>query len=344
MLPIPMRINGAALSFGAVGPVVTLPQHRRKGHVGALLTRSLAVMRERGQVWSGLHTPHPALYRRYGWEIASFRRAFRFAPKDVSLAAQPSERARARLLLPDEWREADRLYRTHSARRNGPLHRGEVWWREAIFGASDRAPADAAIWHDGAGEAQGYIVYHQPPGGGEDEPGILWVRELVALTTDAYLNLLLFLLRHDLKREIVLHAPPDDPFLSAVDDASKVRIADEYDVMLRICDVEAALRQRPPAHTEHPVALTLAVSDASAPWNNGVWRVEARDGAVEVERVEAEPDLSLSATTLAPLFNGFLSPRAAALAGLARARNDEALAAAGALFATTHRPFCADGF
>ncbi|OGT25308.1 MAG: hypothetical protein A2Z17_04450 [Gammaproteobacteria bacterium RBG_16_66_13] len=343
VLPSAMHVNGRGLSFGAVAPVVSLPQHRRKGHVGALLRRALADMRERGQVLSGLHTPHPALYRRYGWEIASVKRIYSFAPKEIDLAAQPSERGRMRLLTPDDWAEADRLYRLHSERRTGPLQRIDLWWREAVFGASRPVPADIALWENNRGEAQGYVIYHQPAGQ-DDQPGTMPVRELVALSADAYLNLILYLLRHDLKQEIVWYAPPDDPFLSLVADATKVKVREEYDLFLRICDVEAALKQRPLAHPEHQLALTLQVSDDSAPWNEGTWRIETADGAVQVERTAGEPDLTLSATTLAPLFNGFLSPSGAALAGLVSARSEQALAAAAAFFATLYPPFCADGF
>jgi Sterol carrier protein domain len=65
---------------------------------------------------------------------------------------------------------------------------------------------------------------------------------------------------------------------------------------------------------------------------------------VEVEQGSGEGDLTLSATTLAPLFNGYLAPSAAAIAGLISARSEEALQAADAFFSTTHPPFCADGF
>ncbi len=323
-IPFAMRIDGRGLSFGAIGPVVSSPEHRRKGHVGAVLRRSLEVMRERGQVISGLHTPHPTLYQRYGWEIASAQRVYRFAPKDVTLKAQPSERGRFRMLSPDDWSQADRVYRHHSAKRNGPLHRGEVWWREAIY------------------RTTGYVVYHQPTQP-DSERGAFWVRELVALTTDAYLNLILYLLRHDLPPEIRWNAPPDDPFYSLVDDASKVRVVSEYDVMLRVNDVERALTSRAfPAHLD--ASLTLEIADASAPWNEGLWRIEVTGGTARVEGTSGEADLSLSATTLAPVFNGYLSPSAAALAGRARARNEEALARADALFAPLHSPFCSDGF
>jgi len=145
-------------------------------------------------------------------------------------------------------------------------------------------------------------------------------------------------------REITWGAPPDDPFLSLVEDATKVKVEEWYDAMLRVCDVAAALRLRPLADPERKLALTLQVHDTAAPWNDGCWRVETADGLVQVEPGTGEPDMTLAATTLAPLFNGFLAPSAAALAGLVQPRNEEVLASADALFATLYPPFCADGF
>ena len=69
-VPMIRRFHGATMRFGAVGPVTCLAPYRRRGFVARLLTLSLERMRERGQVLSGLHTPHDALYQRYGWERA----------------------------------------------------------------------------------------------------------------------------------------------------------------------------------------------------------------------------------------------------------------------------------
>ena len=99
--PEDSRINGGSLGFGAVSPVASSALHRRKGHAAAVLKRSLEQMRERGHVLSGLHTPHPALYRRYGWEIAGGVRTYEFNPKDLHLSAQPSQRGRLRYVKVD---------------------------------------------------------------------------------------------------------------------------------------------------------------------------------------------------------------------------------------------------
>jgi predicted acetyltransferase len=342
-IPMAMRINGHGLSMGAVGPVVSLPQHRRKGHVGALLRRALSDMRDRGQVLSGLHTPHPALYRRFGWEIATERRVFTFSPKDISLQVQPSERGRTRLLQPDDWAQADRVYRQYAAKRNGPVHRGEVWWREGVFIVGGPSVGDVAIWEDGEGEPQGYVVYYQKRHWEDGYPNF-WVRELVAQTTDAYLNLVEHLLRHDLAREIELAAPEDDPFLSVVTEAQRVQVKHEYDVMLRIVDVEAALRMRAPVIPGHNVSFTLGLSDKTASWNEGTYRIDVNDGVTTVERTSADADLSTTTTVLAPLFNGYLSVQSAALGGLIDVHNEDAFGQTEAFFATLYRPFCADMF
>jgi hypothetical protein len=75
-----------------------------------------------------------------------------------------------------------------------------------------------------------------------------------------------------------------------------------------------------------------------------MWHVETTEDGVNVEKASGEADISLTATTLAPVFNGYLSPTKGALAGLIEAKDDDALARADAFFATLYPPYCADGF
>jgi len=347
--PMAARINGHGLPYATVGPVVSMPQHRRKGHVGAILRQLLETMRDNNQVWSGLHTPHPTLYQRYGWEICTLQRSISFPPKEIELKAEAKERGYIRMLKEDDWAQADRVYRQHAAQRNGPLHRGEIWWRQAIFGGGfSPSPSDVALYEDDAGEPQGYVAYMQMQRSETDGEGnafpAFWVRELVALTTDAYINLVLFILRHDLPRKIGLNAAPDDPFLSLVHDARHLRITEGYDLMNRIVDVETALSRRPTANPDLECAFTLKLEDRAAPWNEGTWSVQQSGGEVQVEKTDAAPDLTLSTTTLAPIYNAFITPSAAAFAGRVEAASEDALKAADRFFSTLHPPHCSDGF
>lgn len=346
ILPFAIRINGRGLPMGGVTFVSTLPQHRRRGYVGQTLRRALSDMRDRGQSLSGLFTPHPALYRRYGWEIASSWRSVEFAPKDVVLREQPREQGRMRMAGPDDWQQMDRVYRAHCRDRTGALHRPELWWREGVFGGLGpfgRQQLDAVVWSDAKGEPQGYIIYGQMSSSGFNDQSRLYVRELVALTTDAYLNLAQVPLRHDLAGLVYWAIAPDDPLCALVENGEKLKVEDHYGILLRVVDVAAALAVRPPG-AEHVEPFTFALTDRSAPWNEGAWRVEAAEGQSSVERTESAAELSLDAPTLSALFAGYLSPSNAALVGLIDVQRPEALAAADRFFGTSYPPYCSDLF
>jgi len=342
MLPFAMRINGRAIPFAAVGPVASSPLHRRKGHTGAMLRRSLEVMRERGQVLSGLYTPHPMLYRRYGWEIAAESRTYTFKPKEFGSTVRPSTRGRLRSTRLDDWPALDAVYRRYSADRNGPLHRGEVWWKNAGLGGANPQPFDAVLWEDAPGSGQGYVVYTQPNQG--RDAGKIVVREFVSLTGDAYLNLLSFLAGHDLAGEIVVPVASEDPFVTVFQDAQRLDVKSGYTVLLRVCDFEGAMNRRAAAPGTADADVTLEIDDQTAPWNAGVWRVGVREGACFAERADDNAEMKVSANVMAPVFNGHLRASGAARAGLLRAASDDALARADRIFAVDHQPYFTDFF
>jgi len=345
VLPFAMRINGGAVAMGGVTAVACLPEHRRRGHVGALLRRSLADMRERGQVLCGLYTPHYPLYRRYGWEVASTAVRYSFAPKDVQVARPPREE-RCRRVTVDEWPALHALYEEYTRGRNGPLVRVEVWWREAVFRAR-REPQDAALWEGIGGEGLGYVVYRTRRFEVPDRPfpqSVLRVRELIALDSDAYAGLLSYLLRHDLHERIEWYASPEEPLLSVLTDPWRVRMEAWPALMLRLVDVPRALEARPCLEQAQGRRLVLAVHDRTAPWNEGVWRLEAGDGRLFVQAASEQPDLTLDVRTLAALYNGYLAPAEAARAGLLEVGRRSALAEAAAIFSVSYAPFCIDEF
>src|SRR3972149_691764 len=86
LFPMRMFIHGATIPLSGVSHVACLPEQRRKGYVGRLLRHALGVMREQGQPLSSLWTPHPSLYRRYGWMVSSEAYFYRFNPKEIAPA------------------------------------------------------------------------------------------------------------------------------------------------------------------------------------------------------------------------------------------------------------------
>jgi predicted acetyltransferase len=343
-MPTARRINGGAISYGAVGPVACLAQHRRKGYVNRLLRMSLERMREQGIAMSGLYTPHDALYRRCGWERAEGKKRYVFQAKDVSLRLR-GQPGTLEPVMADDWQRLDAVYRRYACPRNGPLHRPEPWWREMIFYDHFQNKArEAFLWLDGSGEAQGFIVYTWAPTGPEPMAGQeLFVRDMVALTPDAYLGQWQHLLAHDIAQRIVVHVPLHDPFADLVVDPWKVEVQRAEGAMIRIVDVGQALALRPYCG-RGGVSFTMRVIDSSAPWNDGVWRVEADQGRMQAQRTEAEADMELSVNFLAPLFTGFIRPDQAAGVGMLKVHREQALTQAQEAFAVSHPPYCDDFF
>ena len=337
-IPVARRINGGALLHGAVGPVTCQAEYRRQGHVGRLLRLALEDMRRNAIATAGLHTPHDALYRRYGWERAEGKRRYVFEAKDVQLRFH-GRPGTLENVSADDWPRLDAIYRRYARPRNGPLHRVEPWWRFAVLMDFEERPRQAVTWHDADGEPQGFIVYGAQSVG--DLRHDLIVRDMVALTPDAYLGLWQYLARHDIAVRIHAHAPLDDPFPDLLQDPWRVQVERGEGAMLRIVDVERALTQRPYAG-HRPVSFTMRIEDGAAPWNEGVWKVEAAEGRMEARLTDDEADIELSVNFLASLFTGFVRADTAAATGMIRARNPDALGDVAEAFAVTYPPYCND--
>ncbi len=223
--PMARRINGHGIRYGTVGPVACLAEHRRKGYVGKLLRMTLERTREQGMPLAGLHTPHDALYRLYGWERAEGKKRYSFRAKEVTLRFSGAPGSMEAVPV-DEWHRLDEVYRRYAAPRNGALHRPELWWRNAVYRDLDTSrDRQAFLWSNERGEAEGFIVYlHrnvEQPGSRETE---LAVYDLVALSSDAYLDLWQHLLTHDLAARIYVNAPLADPFPDLVSDPWQVEV------------------------------------------------------------------------------------------------------------------------
>ena len=345
LLSLAMAVNGGSQPFAGVASVACLPEHRRKGYAGRLLTHALKMMHEEGQVLSGLYTPHFGLYRRYGWMLAGRVLRYSFRPRDIALAAAETPRGEAMRVSSKEWASLDAVYRAFIARRNGYLHRSEQWWQQGVlrdFFDRRKDDLDVAVWVKD-NQWRGYVVYEVK--GWSDAGPRLRVRDFVALHSDAYAGLVRYLLRHDLVSQLQWWTPLDDPFLSLLDDPTRVEVAFDSGMFLRVVDVAGAFATRPCLpHQADGQSLTLELTDEAAPWNAGCWRLEADGGHTLAQKWEGLADLSLDVSVLAALYNGFLSPSEAARGGLMKVHSEAALAAADRIFAVLCPPFTADYF
>ncbi len=113
-------------------------------------------------------------------------------------------------------------------------------------------------------------------------------------------------------------------------------------IWLRVVDVERALAQRRYGEAGE---LTIEIAaDRDCDWNLGRWQLQTEGENATVSRSTRSADLVMPIHALAPLLPGHRSATELARAGLLKARDAAALARADRLFATSHRPWCCNGF
>lgn len=352
--PMARRMNGDSCPFGLVGPVTCLPEYRRQGHVAELMRMSISRMRDSGLALSGLHTPHDALYARFGYERAEGKKRYVFHPKEVRLRLRPGSGSIQRV-TPDDWQRLDAIYRSYGRERNGPIHRIEPWWTERLMrnvsDSGERTDCESFVWVSADGVDEGYVIYmpqSRPADADTGNPADvaqtvndILVRDTVALNSHAYLGIWQHLLNHDLAHRIVIDVSSEDPLLNLVEDPWKVQTPRPEGAMIRIIDLAEAVRRRPHCG-ESAASFTLAITDRIADWNEGHWRIEAAEGSMNCERTDDEPDAELSIGALAPIYTGFMRPSVAANAGLLNVKREGVIAEMTDAFTVSHPPFSHD--
>ncbi|MCR2807877.1 GNAT family N-acetyltransferase [Paenibacillus soyae] len=278
VLSLTTYIGGRSFAMGGVAGVATWPEHRRQGYVGKLLVHLLERMRGNGQNVSFLHPFAFGFYRKYGWETYTELKTYTIQVKQLP----PRVPYNGRFERQDSYEAIHDVYETYASRYNGSLSRSALWWKHRI---PVRKPGQIALYRDGAGEAQGYLLY-------EVKESSLTVHELIYLTGETYEAIWSFIAQHDsMIEKAVWNAPIDDRLPDRLPDPRIKQEVVPY-FMARIVDVEAFLRDYPFLAAEQEDRVYLEVADEHAPWNNGCFElVITPAGQAKVSRLTDVPEI-----------------------------------------------------
>ena len=312
--------GGRRLSAADVGGVAVAPEARGSGAGRALLTALLAGGRERGAAISALYPTVSAVYRSAGWAVAGTLREVDLDTAALPRAVPPGVRVRA--AESGELPVVRALHEQVARSAQGLLTR---------TGGVHELPPEPGPWPDGAdgatlveqdGEPTGAMVWARGRGYGVE--GRLAVHDLLATTPAAAAALAAVLggwasVAHTVRVPLL-----DGSAAEAVLPLERARPARTDTWMHRPVDVVRAIAGRGwPPHVRGRVAFRLA--DALAPWNAGDWQLTVEDGAGELRRATAEPDLWLDVRGFAVLYCSAATGRAAEQAGLAGGGDPAAL-------------------
>lgn len=324
LFPLQAWVGGALVPVGGVATVGVAPEARGRGIASVLLQHLHELARARGDVATLLYPFRQGFYGRIGYAPTSSYRRLRFHPAAVPWSTELPARAAS-----GKDRPALVACRDAAARaRTGVLARTERAW-------DARLADEQRTWLvvEGSTGVEGYVAWtiEQPEA---HAAATLVVVEMAAGTAAAARSLWgLVGAQRDQVAAVFADVAADDPIDRALVDADRAHFGDaavEHAVgelvtgpMVRVLDASRALEAR-----GWPVdgALVLRVDDVTL-------ALTARDGRATVVPTApaAEPDVRMDARTLAAVALGALGPRDAARLGWLTARDDAALARAGAL-------------
>ena len=317
VLPLEVFVDGRPVPMGGIAAVATDPAYRRRGFAGELMRDVLRTMRERGMHLSMLHPFAQVFYRAYGWELATETIAYTLKPTDLPTS---SEQRRVRAYREEDLPEMMGLLEGEAAKRSCCVRRNEGRWRNLL----SRKDWQAAVY-EREERLEGYIQYRMSEWREREPRRTLSVQELVWSTVGAWRALISFLAAQDpLVFEIKHNTPRGEP-LHPYLRSSYVKAEIEPEFMLRLVDVEGALKLLNRTASE---PLVLEVSDDVVPENAGEYTV----GEEVVRDAETGKRVSLDVRQLAQLYAGYLPVGQLARHGLVEPSSPGALGLLGELF------------
>ncbi len=333
--PFGQFFGGRPVPMGGYSPVAAAPEHRGLGLASMVTAAHFPLMRERGEVISGLYPASTQLYRKVGFELGGAFTHREFQIRSLHHIQAPGG-LRARRARVEDLAAIKECYRRFASTQPGWLDRPDVWWERVL-------PVDTFNEHHvyvvgaGGGAVRGYVRYLHLP----KEP---WgynvqVQELCAEEPEVVLALWRLVGSSSTQAEFVkIVSPPESPLLLLLPD-QEMTTPNEIRWMTRIIDAPGAVAARGYASAVR-VSVDIELTDAYCDWNGGRWRLTVEDGSGRLEK-GGDGDVAMSINALATLYTGYASATTLHQAGLLAAHSSQPLADLTAAFSGP-TPWCAD--
>lgn len=321
--PFGQFFGGRCVPMGGFSPVVTAAEHRGHGYGSMVTAAQFPLLRERGEVISGLYPAQTQLYRGNGFEVAGVY-AYRTFPTRSLRQLRPSGAVRVRKGTADDLPAIKDCYRRFAATQDGWLDRPDVWWEHLL--PADKIGSDQFLYVvDGAdGAVAGYLRYGHgkvvPPAHGYT----IQVHEVCAAEPDVALAFWRLIGTSSTQAELVrASGPPEHPLLLLLPDQD-LKTTDEIRWMLRVVDAPGAIAARgfPPAVR---TTVDLELTDRQCDWNSGRWRLTVEDGSGTLTR-GGDGEASLTSNAFAALYSGYASATTLRQTGLLTGAGERTLA------------------
>ncbi len=297
--------GGAQVSGAGVTAVGVQPTHRRRGINAALMRAQLDDVHARGEPIAVLYASEGGIYGRFGYGLSAFLGEIDFEGGRSTFIRGYRPVGSVRLLPRGEALPAMRaIYDRAQPRRPGMIAMDDAWWEWLFFEKESEKdePTFFAV-HETDGEPDAYATYRVKHEWPDSIPKLeLTVRQLVAVTPEAYADIWRYLFDVDLVHRVkAWNRPVDEPLSFLMEEPRRLRFRIADGLRVRLVDVPAALEARGFVGDGRVV---VEVEDRFCSWNEGRYAIEVSAGAASCSRTDDEPDIACSATDLGATYLG----------------------------------------
>ena len=339
-----LTVPGGAVKMEGTTVVTVFPTHRRMGLLSAMMAQHLEDAAANGYPVAGLWASGSGIYGRYGYGIATYA-ITRSMDGPLVDFREDLEIERVRRITPEQAVEVlPSVFDSVCSQTPGMFARDGVWWTHETLLDEDwmrrGRTAKRIVVHEGPDGPDGYVVYRQKGGEGDDghANGEVLVIELVAATTVAKASLWSYVSKIDGCPKVKFwNVAVDDDVLMMVREPRRIHATNVYDALwIRILDVETAITGRV---FQEDGSLVLNIVDSYRPATGGSYRLDVIDGVATCQRTDLPADVDLDMDVLGALYLGGGDAVAYGHAGRIRGPQ-EAIDRLHRMFRTVKAPWC----
>ncbi|HEU4917921.1 MAG TPA: GNAT family N-acetyltransferase [Acidimicrobiia bacterium] len=340
-----MTVPGAQVPCGGTTAVAVLPTHRRRGLLRQMMRAHLDDVREHGEPIAALWASDSAIYGRFGYGCASICHDIEIEAGQVRWNRLAPDPGPARLVNRAEAFDlAPPLYDRLRAVVPGFFGRTTEWWEDrSLRDSESHREGGTALRYvvvDGQDGIDGFATYRTRPKWDQHGAGRVVLRDLFAVTPEAWSGLWSLVLNQDLIRTTEGGLRPTwDPVFDLVAGTRRVRATRLDALWVRLMDVPLALEARSYSSS---IDVVIAVSDPIGDVS-GSYRLHAGSEGAECTPTTEGPSVWLDLEDLSSGYMGHARFRELARAG--RVTGDpSSITALDAAFSWDPRAWCPEIF
>jgi predicted acetyltransferase len=343
---------GRAVLVAGLTWVGVHPDHRRRGLLTAMLRHHFEQTRSEGVHLSALHASESEIYGRHGYGIASLELEVALGRGTAFSAPHLDEEAAAITTRYGTLTDDGTADRRRQIDLDGlDTNVGTIVGDASFYDDLSRVTPDETRTSEPPrmmvalrdGRDVGYVVFKRTH---------KWVNSRPAAEVDVWqltgapaarLALLRRVVDLDLAGTVkITGIAPGDPMLSWVPGPRGVSTMSPVDSLwVRLVDLAGAIAAR---GYEGVCDVLAEVTDSSAPWNAGTWRIRVKDGVGEAVRSDDVAEVSLPVSALGAAYLGGANLSEMARAGVVAERRPGAVSELWGAFRTDVGPYAARGF